>query len=175
MLEKLQIKDFGKVYSIMEEAFPSDERRSYEEQKALLFNPDYSIYTLSDKQTNEIKAFVCVWRFEAFAFIEHLATKREFRSCGLGSLILNELSTSLPCRICLEVELPDTEFAKRRIEFYKRNGFYENPFEYFQPPISKGKKTIELKIMTSNGALSENEFRIIKNTLYKEVYKTDLV
>lgn len=173
MLEKLQPKNFDAVYAIMEEAFPYDEYRSYEEQKALLLNPDYNIYIVSDQQSKEIKSFITIWRFENFAFIEHFATRTKYRNSGLGSLILNELSNLLKCRICFEVELPDTESAKRRIEFYKRNGFYENPFKYIQPPISKGKKTIELKIMSSNGLLSKDEFEIIKNTLYKNVYKTN--
>ena len=38
MLQKLLEEDFDKVYRIMEESFPIDERRTYEEQKALLNN-----------------------------------------------------------------------------------------------------------------------------------------
>lgn len=144
MLKKMQIQNFDKVYSIMEEAFPIDERRTYEEQKALLSRGEYSIYILPNTDSDEIKAFITVYRFPEFAYVEHFAIDGKFRNQGLGSLILKELSDLLQCNICLEVELPETETAKRRIEFYKRNGFYLNEFAYLQPPISIGKKAIPL-------------------------------
>lgn len=36
MLKPLEICDFDKVYKIMDESFPSDERRSYDGQKSFL-------------------------------------------------------------------------------------------------------------------------------------------
>lgn len=170
MLKKLQPENFDKVYAIMEEAFPPDERRTYDEQKALLLNRAYSVYTLTDTENDEIKSFITVYKFEKFSFLEHFATNPKYRNQGLGALVLRELSELLQCKICFEVELPDTEFAKRRIEFYKRNGFYLNGYEYTQPAISKGKKPIPLLIMTSGGSVTKGEFEEIKETLYKNVY-----
>ena len=43
MIEKLKIQDFDTIYDLMEMSFPSDEYRTYDEQKALLNNPGYSI------------------------------------------------------------------------------------------------------------------------------------
>lgn len=171
MLQKLRPENFDKVYEILQEAFPLDERRPYDEQKALLSEPKYSIYVLPDTEDKEMKAFVTVYQFKEFAYIEHFATNSRYRNQGLGAFLLNELSALLRCRLCLEVELPETEFAKRRIDFYKRNGFYVNEFAYMQPPISKGKKSIPLIIMTSGGTVSKSEFERIKEILYKNVYK----
>mgnify|MGYP000028292087 FL=1 len=170
MLEKLQSQDFDKVYAIMEEAFPFDERRTYDEQKELLSNPNYCVYVLYDNR-KDIKSFVTIYQFDEFAFIEHFATSNKYRKQGFGSLILNELFNLLNCRFCLEVELPETEFAKRRIEFYKRNGFFVNNFDYIQPPISEGKKALRLILMTSGGTLTKNEFEKTKAILYKKVYR----
>ena len=172
MLEKLQSQDFDKAYAIMEEAFPFDERRTYDEQKKLLSNPNYCVYVLHDNR-KEIKSFITIYQFGEFAFIKHFATSKKYRKQGLGSLVLNELFNLLNCRFCLEVEMPETEFAKRRIEFYKRNGFFVNNFDYIQPPISEGKKALQLILMTSGGALTKNEFEKTKAILYKNVYGID--
>lgn len=170
MLKKLQAQNFDEVYSIMEEAFPIDERRPYEEQKALLSREAYCIYILQNTDSDEIKAFITVYRFPKFAYVEHFATNRKFRNQGLGAVVLKELSGLLSCGICLEVELPETEIAKRRIAFYKRNGFYLNEFSYMQPPISMGKRAIPLLIMTSGGRVTQGEFEKIKSVLYQNVY-----
>ena len=104
--------DFDKVYRIMEESFPIDERRTYEEQKALLNNKLYSIYILSDIENDNIKAFIAIWQFDDFAFVEHFAVSSSYRNGGIGALILQEVQKLLSCMICLEVELPEEEMAK---------------------------------------------------------------
>ena len=83
----------------------------------------YTVYVIPDDESDCIKAFITVWKFEDFAFIEHFAVNPFYRNQGLGSLILHEILNLLQCQICLEVELPKTDFAKRRIGFYERNGF----------------------------------------------------
>lgn len=170
MLEELQVKDFDKVYSMMEESFPVDERRTYEEQKALLDNEMYSIYILSDTENDNIKAFIAIWRFDDFAFVEHFAVSSLYRNCGIGALILQEVKKLLSSMICLEVELPEEEMAKRRIGFYERNGFYYNEYEYMQPAISKDRNEIPLRIMTTGGKVTEDRFNEMKDILYQYVY-----
>ncbi len=170
MLQKLQAENFDRVYEILEEAFPADERRPYHEQKALLSNPKYTVYILPNAESTEIKAFIAIYRFRDLVYVEHFATNYKYRNQGLGSFILSELSKQFDCKICLEVELPETDAAKRRIEFYKRNGFWLNEFEYIQPPISKGKHPVPLMLMTSGGTVSEAKFESIKQTLYRNVY-----
>ena len=169
-LETLQVKDFDKVYSIMEESFPIDERRTYEEQKELLDNELYNIYVLYDSKNDDIKAFIAIWQFDDFAFVEHFAVSSLYRNCGIGAFILQEVKKLLSSMICLEVELPEEEMAKRRIGFYERNGFYYNDYEYMQPAISKDRNEIPLKIMTSGGKVTEDRFNEMKDILYQYVY-----
>lgn len=166
MIDKLKTEDFDGVYEIMEQSFPGDEIRPYYEQKELLDNPVYSIYA-----TDKHKGFIAAWEFNDFVFIEHFAVGEEYRNTGLGSKMLGEFLENQRKTVCLEVELPDTELAKRRIGFYERNGFYLNEYAYFQPPISKGKNIVPLMIMTSRSKISEDMFEKIRDTLYKEVYK----
>ncbi len=169
MIKKMKREDFDKVYAIMEQSFPPDERRPYKEQQELLENPLYSVYIVEN-----LYAFIATWEFDEFVFIEHFAVKNECRNTGLGSRMLSEFLEKQKKTVCLEVELPETELAKRRIGFYERNGFYFNEFEYFQPPISQGKKIIPLRIMTSNAGIDKVTFEKIRSILYKEVYKFDI-
>lgn len=170
LIEKLKIEDFNLIYDLMEISFPSDEFRTYDEQKALLQNPIYSIYVLYHK-SHDIKAFVAVWEFHQFVFIEHFVVNPEYRNGGIGSYMLKELVEQFGKTICLEVEPPATEMAIRRIGFYKRNHFFLNEYPYMQPPISKGKKSIPLFLMTTGSKLDENILDQIKDTLYSKVYQ----
>ncbi|WP_162848583.1 GNAT family N-acetyltransferase [Paenibacillus nanensis] len=172
MIEKLKIQDFSRVYELMEMSFPSDEYRPYDEQKALLSNPAYSIYGLYT-ESQDIKAFIAVWDFNEFAFIEHFAVNPKHRSGGIGAYVLSELLKLLSKTVCLEVEPPETEIARRRIGFYQRNHFFLNEYPYMQPPISQGKKAIPLFIMTSGSKVDEGTFEKIKGSLYAKVYKLE--
>lgn len=170
MLELLNKENFDEVFNIMQESFPEDERRSYDEQKKLLEKSYYNIYILKDDKDCSIKGFVAIYDFEKFVFLEHFAVSTSFRNQGLGAKILNELLTAMQRLICLEVELPNTENAARRIGFYKRNGFFLNNGPYVQPALGKGKNPLPMKIMSSGRELSSSEFEFVKNTLHKKVY-----
>lgn len=168
MLTVLKTSDFNAVYALMEKSFPEDERRPFDEQKVLLNNPVYKIYGLQDGQT--VIAFAAVYQFDTFTFVEHLAVAPSHRNGGLGALILRELGEISTARICLEVEPPETEMAKRRIGFYQRNGFALCPYPYVQPAISKGRTPVPLQIMSTGGVLDEAEFEMVKKVLYERVY-----
>ncbi len=170
MLELLNISEFDNVYSIMEDSFPNDELRPKDEQIKLLENKNYKVFVIKDTEKN-IVAFIAVWNFEEFLFIEHFAVNKNNRNNGLGSVILRELKDITNKMICLEVEPPQNEITKRRVEFYKRNGFYLNEYPYIQPSISKGKKPVPLMIMTSEHKVDCNYFNLIKECIYKNVYK----
>jgi ribosomal protein S18 acetylase RimI-like enzyme len=171
MLRKFDLKDFDKIYEIMELSFPRDEYRQYEGQKALLDDEAYQIYVLSDEQTLEIKGLIAIWEYESLVFVEHLAVAPQYRNGGIGSLILKETEELLGKMLCLEVELPETELASRRIDFYKRNGYYLNKYPYMQPALAEGQEPVPLLIMTTHKELTAEEFENIKELLYTKVYK----
>ena len=68
---------------------------------------------------------------------EHLAVNERGRNGGIGSFIFNWCLEHLKGKHVLEVEVPDEEIKRRRINFYKRLGFYYNEYEYIQPPMRK--------------------------------------
>jgi len=171
MLITLENKDFDKMYDIMKVSFPKDEFRPYDGQKALLKEDAYRIYAYPDHEGDRIKGFVTVWEYENIAFLEHLAVNPTYRNGGIGSTILKELADKIQKMLCLEVELPETEIAKRRIGFYERNGYFLNEYPYLQPALAEGQEPVPLLIMTTRRPINDQEFEEIKHLLYSKVYK----
>ena len=121
--------------------------------------------------TMHAAGFLAVWEFESFTYIEHFAVDPVLRNSGTGSAMLQELVRKYQKQICLEVELPEDELTRRRIGFYERNGFVFNEYPYIQPPISKGKSPVPLRIMTYGSAITQDTFEEMKRVLYQRVYK----
>lgn len=164
MLQRINETDFPEIYRIMQASFSDDEYRPYDEQLALFEEPEYRIYYMP-------AGFLAVWEFESFIYIEHFAVDPALRNSGTGSAMLKELVKQYQKLICLEVELPEDELTRRRIGFYERNGFVFNEYPYIQPPISKGKSPVPLRIMTYGEAITRETFEAMKNVLYRSVYK----
>ncbi len=159
---------FDEVFAIMQASFPTDEYRPYDEQKALLQHPRYRLVTLTEE--GRVIAFAATYSFPTFLFVEHLAVAPTHRNRGLGAQLLAQLKQETDRRLCLEVELPEDALSRRRIGFYERNGFTLNDYPYTQPPISKGRHPVPLRLMSTGGALTEATFETIRDTLYREVY-----
>ena len=171
MLKMMQPDEFDQVFSIIEQSFPTDEYRTFEEHKELLKEPGYCIYVQHTPHQETVGAFLAVWEFADFVYIEHFAIDSALRGNGIGSAVIQEAHQLFSKQICLEVELPTTNLAKRRIAFYERNGFFLNVYPYMQPPISKGKNELPLLIMTSEERIDQKRFGHIQQMLYQRVYK----
>ena len=168
----MESDEFSRVWDIMQESFPVDEHRPFNQQKELLRKQEYKIYVLRNQNT--VQGFIAVWELKSLLFIEHFAMDKACRNQGLGSKLLSYITNKYTQTICLEVEIPKDEITCRRVEFYKRNGFYLNPYEYMQPPLSAGQKDVPLRIMTYKREKTFEEFSSIRALLYKEVYRCDL-
>lgn len=85
MLERVTSENFNQVYELLQESFPENEYRSYEDQKALLSKGNYrGLQYILDL---DFAGFLGMWEFENFVFIEHLVVAPQFRSRGLGQKI----------------------------------------------------------------------------------------
>jgi ribosomal protein S18 acetylase RimI-like enzyme len=163
-------REFDKIFAIMKASFPESERRTYAGQKELLADPYYRLITKTNSN-NQMIAFLAVWEFPLFRFVEHIAVDPAIRGNGIGGKLMAAYIEESLKPILLEVELPDTDLAQRRISFYERLGFLLNPFEYAQPPLQKGQPDIPLKIMSYPQILTEEEFALFKEILYTNVYR----
>ena len=156
---------FDEVYKQMEDSFPVCERRSYKEAKAVLNNKDYTLYHI--EESCKRIGFISVWQLEGFTFVEHFAIYSQFRNLGYGAKALG-LAKSKWQSLVLEAEPANCEIAKRRLDFYKRNGFCQNSFKYMQPAYREGEEDVELVIM-SFPVLLGNGGGVVKE-IYERVY-----
>lgn len=162
--------NFEDVFNLMQESFPETEYRTYENQKKLLQDQRYEIIEFRDDAKNLI-AFIAVWNFETFCFIEHLAVSSKCRGMGIGSKIMKDFIAKSNSKIILEIEIPSDEISKKRFKFYEKLGFKMNHSEYAQPPLRKGAPAVKLNILSYPEKLSIKEFENIQNKLYSDVYK----
>ncbi len=169
MIELLGHSDFEQIWEIMDASFPRDEHRPREEQEALFDEPSYRVYGVRERDGGLI-AFLAVWELGEIVFLEHFAVHPSYRNGGIGGKILSELVETVSGQVCLEVELPETELARRRIAFYERNGFFYHDYPYVQPALSKGQGSIPLRIMTSGSPIDEARFASVRDSLYKKIY-----
>ena len=168
-LDTLTERDFDSVWEIMEESFPRDERRSREAQRKILDVSWYHLYGY--RAHGELMAFLAVWEFDTFLFVEHFAVRKSCRNGGLGAVLLTQLTAQSRKPVILEVELPTGELEARRIAFYERNGFVMNPFEYMQPAMGEDRHAIPLRIMSYPKQLVADEFETMRDVLYCHVYR----
>ena len=183
MLQRINETNFPEIYRIMQASFSDDEYRPYDEQLALFEEPEYRVYYMpaigmervgnhsTGNSTMHAAGFLAVWEFESFTYIEHFAVDPALRNSGTGSAMLQELVRKYQKQICLEVELPEDELTRRRIGFYERNGFVFNEYPYIQPPISKGKSPVPLRVMTYGKGITRQAFEEMRKVLYRRVYK----
>ena len=152
----------------MREVSQADERRKKEGQQKLLDEEKYEL--LGVRNEGGLLAFLAVWEFAEFVFIEHFAVSEKARNSGIGGKMLEELARQKAGKVVLEVELPEDSLKKRRIGFYERHGFTFNEYPYIQPPMGEDRHEIPLRIMSAPEPLSEDEFQSVRTELYESVY-----
>ena len=138
---------------ILVESFPKNEYRDLLQQK---------------ENVNSNALFSCT--FNDFCYIEHFAIDSAKRNQGYGKKVLEKLKEEIGKPFVLEVEMPDNEIAIRRVHFYERVGLklYHKP--YLQPPFRKGDDFIPMYIMAYGKELTDEDFSLMKQIIYKVVY-----
>jgi ribosomal protein S18 acetylase RimI-like enzyme len=160
---------FHDLWALYESAFPSDERRDLERQKALFKRPEYRLFAaLAGK--DEPVGLLSLWEFEGFVFMEHLAVKEKLRGKGVGTAIIGLYMSSCRKNVILEVEKPGTEVQKKRVAFYERLGFKRNAHSYTQPSYGPGKKPVSMLLMSYPGTISEKEYPMLRKDIHTIVY-----
>jgi ribosomal protein S18 acetylase RimI-like enzyme len=155
--------------AIYEEAFPSVERRDWEQVLELIDKPEYNLFSIISHQ--KIIGILICWSLSDFTFIEHFAIEKSVRSKGFGKLVINSILTKFSGPVILEVEEANTETNQQRISFYEKFGFSIFPGEYYQPAYSPTKKSIKMLVMSYPYKISEYDFIRIRTELYRFVYQ----
>ncbi|MDY3979965.1 MAG: GNAT family N-acetyltransferase [Tidjanibacter sp.] len=150
-------------------AFPKDERPDIEVVWKNLAQSDNGFEIKAVCDNNEMVGMVSYWLLCDFFFIEHLATNVERRGCGIGARVIEAIASTPPYRIVLEVEPPVDALSRRRVEFYRRNGFELSTIDYMQPAYSAERKSLPMRLMW-RGNFDPEELLDAARTIRRRVY-----
>ena len=154
---------------LYEKSFPIEERRDFSLVLDIYKTDLLSLNLIYDNET--MVGILNIWDFNDFLYIEHLAVSEQYRNRKIASKVLEQLNTQNKL-IVLEVELPNDELSKRRIDFYQRNSFSIQPYPYFQPPYRKGEERIKMHIMTNTQKpINKVKYEEIITIIEKKVYE----
>ncbi|MDR0364882.1 MAG: GNAT family N-acetyltransferase [Bacteroidales bacterium] len=130
-------------------AFPEDERRNKEDFLDRLRSDHRSYYHVILKEGTFI-GLIILWKLREVYYLEHFAIVPEARSNGIGGKVLRNIMEKGFTPMIGEVEPPVDDIARRRIEFYRRAGFELYDMEYMQPPYSKDKNSLKMRVIGRN-------------------------
>ena len=165
--------NYEAVFNLYNSSFPPNERRSRESLEMVL-NADsrFNVYALENEQG--FVGFFNYWKFSRFYYIEHFAIHPQHRNHSYGSEVIRLFLSTVSLPVVLEVEMPKTITASRRIHFYERLGFYVMSNFYMQPPYDGESFLLPMLIMSNDYHFTNKHFHLIKEVLYKEVYNFEL-
>ncbi len=169
MFECITETTFDEIFPLLESAFPENELREKERQKAMLQKACYRLYGV--RKNGKFAAVFAAWEIEDFLYIEHFAVKEEYRNGGYGGKLLDAFLAEKGKPTVLEVEEPEDELTRRRIGFYERHGFMFNGYPYLQPPMRQGQDVLPLKLMTKPSAIDEATYKRYKRLIHRIVYQ----
>lgn len=158
--------DYQFVETLMHSSFPPDERREDINQRYNVdCNEKMRCLLLKDGDVNV--GFFTIWSLSGICYVEHFAIAENLRQRGYGTQSLALLT--LTSTLILEVELPSTEEAIKRIAFYERNGFKLSSRPYIQPAYSPEKQSLPMALMTY-GTVEEEKLEVAVTEMYRLVY-----
>ncbi|NDV68484.1 N-acetyltransferase [Dysgonomonas sp. 25] len=159
------------VEKLYTESFPHSERRPLDRMLELYADSDKFVIQVIVKDDIQI-GFLTFWHLSDFTFAEHFAIAPEARNEGVGGEVMKSFMAEQTMPIVLEVELPTTLIADRRIGFYQRLGYklWES-VSYYQPPYHAGYNPIAMYLMSFGEIDVAERFMSIKEELYTEVYE----
>ena len=164
--ELVNRKRISKIFYVYEKTFPEEERRNKEQFLKLIENPD--VYIFSIKKDETAIGYLILWELSGFYFLEHFEVFEEFRNQNFGSEILKNLQEKFE-KIVLETEPENlNEIAKRRIGFYKKNGFTVVDETYIQPSYGDGKPAVNLWLLAN---FKIEDLKILVREIFEVVYQ----
>jgi len=163
-------KEFNNAWKILSSSIPSGEIRNYAGEKALFKNKAFRLF--GAYLDSKLIGFAAVFVLKEFVFIDDMAILKGYRNKGYGTLLIKDIiinSKSKP--VILETEKPENKQSKRRIRFYRKNGFYLNNLNYLLPGLRKNNPSVPMILMSYPKKLKQKEFSRINKIIYQKVYK----
>ena len=137
-------------------SFPLFEQRSARQQTASFQNEQYKL--LAFTENNLFLGFISYWEFDAYLYVEHFAVNSELRGKGYGSHLLNTFIQATDKIVLLEIDPITDSISEARLRFYKRCGFYENPYPHTHPAYRHEYQPHPLIVLTTKREISNDEY-----------------
>lgn len=160
-IQNISDSDFSKIWLLYQKSFPVEEKRTLLNQKSVMGNEMYTVESIF--YNNDFIGFIMWWQFPEFLYLEHFSVSETKRNKGFGELIMRKFQNLHLQAIVLEVDMPVSDMAKRRISFYKRLGFYVNDIEYKQALYNDNIKDVELLLMSYPSYIDDDSYRFFVN------------
>lgn len=158
------------ICKLYENAFPEEERRPTDKFLNMIdAEPMFRTFALTID--GGFVGFITCWTFRDFTYVEHFAIEPLRRGEGYGGMALTCFLKSQNRPVVLEVELPLTIIAQKRIHFYEKYQFVRLLDRYQQPPYRKGSSWLPMSLMLHKRNDIVLEVEEIKKVLYEYVYK----
>lgn len=175
LLVKVGPDTLDDVCNLYQIAFPEDERRPLEQWLHMVDNePTFQVLAVMKEKS--FAGFITYWTFHDFIYVEHFAVDPNKRGNGIGGAVLELFLRLHTDPIVLEVEIPETVQAQKRIRFYEKHRFVRWLDSYLQPPYRKGGPWLPMNIMSYGGPVGEKAltFEKVREILYERVYKVKI-
>lgn len=175
LLVKVGPDTLDDVCNLYQTAFPEDERRPLKQWLHLVDNePTFQVLTAIKEKV--FVGFITYWTFPDFTYVEHFAVDPNKRGNGIGGTVLEFFLRQHAEPIVLEVEIPETVQAQKRVRFYEKHHFVRWLDSYRQPPYRKGGPWLPMNIMSYGGPVGEKAltFEKVREILYERVYKVKI-
>ena len=163
MTEELQFIPFtspadrgwAEALEIYLRSFPYKEQRSEEDHVRALRDPHFRADGIWCG--DEFVGILYHWQGDGWHYVEHLAVSPALRGRNMGSKALAAFCEGR--RVILEIDPPADEISIRRLHFYRRLGFVENPHEYIHPSFRRPFEQHRLVLMSYPSPLTDDKAR----------------
>ncbi len=147
-------KPFLDLYS---ESFPLFEQRTAEQQLRAFQSDAYKllVFTVGDS----FLGFIAYWEFDDYCYVEHFAVNSTLRGKGIGSGLLKTFIRSISKTVLLEIDPITDPVSEVRLKFYKRCGFFENPYPHRHPAYRSEYQPHPLIVLTTNREITAEEYQ----------------
>lgn len=162
---------FDRLFEILEYSFPPCERGNYALHRSEFTRDEFRCMCYEPEGVPA--AFINYYHLRDInaLFVEHFASAEELRGKGVGSAVMNSLlERSGNSLVVLEVEPPEDELSRRRVQLYRRLGFTLNEGAYFQPAFYGNPEPLPLMLMSTR-PLTAAEFTRTAASIHRNVYK----
>ncbi len=157
------------VRLLYEDSFPITEKRPWHRQLMLIGQHKLSVASIH--WDDVFMGLLIYWQLRGFIFIEYFAVTPDARGNGIGSSVIKEMQRLHPVIILESEPAGAGVMAIRRLGFYEKLGFAIFPFAYYQPPYIPDGDFLPMTLMQYGTTTTEQVFREVKQTIYREVYE----